>query len=89
MAAGVVLAQSHAAPATVQGVGTKVELSVDQIFAAYGKSDSPGCALGVIQNGNFVYRKAYGMGSLELGAPLSPQSVFCIGSEPMPEHCLL
>jgi CubicO group peptidase (beta-lactamase class C family) len=77
-AAGLVWGQSHGATATVQGI--KVKRRVDQIFAAYDKSDSPGCALGVIQNGNFVYRKAYGMGSLELGVSLSPQSVFYMGS---------
>lgn len=53
---------------------------VDEIFAPYDKSDSPGCAVGVIQNERFVYRKGYGMGSLELGVPLSPESVFYMGS---------
>lgn len=53
---------------------------VDQIFSAYDKANSPGCAVGVIRDGNFVYRKAYGMGSLELGVPLSSQSVFYLGS---------
>jgi CubicO group peptidase (beta-lactamase class C family) len=53
---------------------------VDQIFAAYDKASSPGCALGVIRDGSFIYRKAYGMASLELGVPLSPQSVFYMGS---------
>jgi CubicO group peptidase (beta-lactamase class C family) len=54
--------------------------SVDQIFAAYNKAGSPGCALGVIQDGNFIYRKGYGQASLELGVPLSPESVFYMGS---------
>jgi CubicO group peptidase (beta-lactamase class C family) len=40
---------------------------VDRIFAAYDKAISPGCSVGAIENGNFVYRKAYGMASLELG----------------------
>jgi CubicO group peptidase (beta-lactamase class C family) len=53
---------------------------VDRIFAAYDKPSSPGCALGVIRDGNFIYRKGYGMASLELGVPLSPQSVFYMGS---------
>lgn len=53
---------------------------VDQVFAAYEKPGSPGCALGVIQDGNFIYRNGYGMGSLELGVPLSSQSVFYMGS---------
>src|SRR3984957_9865131 len=62
------------------GLGADSKERVDQIFAGYAKSDSPGCALGVIQNGNFLYRKGYGMGSLELGVPLSPESVFYMGS---------
>ena len=53
---------------------------VDQIFAAYDKPGSPGCALGVIRDGAFVYRKGYGQASLELGVPLSSESVFYMGS---------
>src|SRR5262252_9211479 len=56
------------------------ERSVDQIFAAYNKPGSPGCALGVIRDGNFVYEKGYGAASLELGVALTPQSVFYMGS---------
>src|SRR5437588_11061536 len=32
------------------------------------------------KRGGFVYRKAYGSANLELGVPLSPQSVFYMGS---------
>jgi CubicO group peptidase (beta-lactamase class C family) len=53
---------------------------VDQIFSVYDKPLSPGCSVGVIRDGEFVYRKAYGLASLELAVPLSPQSVFYIGS---------
>lgn len=53
---------------------------VDQIFTVYDKPGSPGCSLGVIRNGDFVYRKAYGSANLELRVPLSPQSVFYMGS---------
>ena len=53
---------------------------VDQIFSVYDKPGSPGCSLGVIRDGTFVYRKAYGSANLELGVPLSPQSVFYMGS---------
>jgi CubicO group peptidase (beta-lactamase class C family) len=56
------------------------EEKVDRIFAAYNRAGSPGCAVGVIQDGNFVYRKGYGMGSLELGVPLTSQSTFYMGS---------
>lgn len=53
---------------------------VDGVFAAYDKTDSPGCALGVIRDGAFIYRKGYGMASLELAVPLSSRSVFYMGS---------
>jgi CubicO group peptidase (beta-lactamase class C family) len=53
---------------------------VDQIFAGYNKAGSPGCSLGVIRSGDFVYRKAYGLGSLELGVPLTSESAFYMGS---------
>ena len=53
---------------------------MDQIFADYDKVGSPGCALGVIRDGDFIYRKGYGTASLELGVPLSSQSVFYMGS---------
>jgi CubicO group peptidase (beta-lactamase class C family) len=79
-APGLLLTQPQAASAKVPTVGTEVDGRVDQIFAGYAKPESPGCALGVIQNGNFVYRKGYGFGSLELGVPLSSRSVFYMGS---------
>ena len=63
--------------ALAQDVATQ---KVDQIFSVYDKAGSPGCSLGVIRNGDFIYRKAYGSASLELGVPLSPQSVFYMGS---------
>src|SRR5271154_3923155 len=53
---------------------------VDKIFASYNQAGSPGCAVGVMEDGNFVYRKGYGMGSVELGVPLTSQSVFYMGS---------
>jgi len=54
--------------------------AIDEIFANFAKPESPGCSLGVIRDGNFIYRKGYGTASLELGVPLSSQSVFYMGS---------
>lgn len=53
---------------------------VDQVFAQWDKADSPGCALGVIRNGEFVYKRGYGMANLEYNIPISPTSVFWIAS---------
>ena len=53
---------------------------IDAIFADYDRSDSPGCALGMIQDGEVVYRRGYGMADLEHGFALGSDSVFRIGS---------
>lgn len=53
---------------------------VDKIFASWDKLDSPGCSLGIIQEGRFIYERGYGMANLEYGIPLTSQSVFRIGS---------
>jgi len=53
---------------------------VDAIFAEWDDSGSPGCALGVIEDGKFLYRRGYGLASLELDVPISSSTVFYIGS---------
>lgn len=53
---------------------------VNQLFAPFDKPGSPGCSAGVIHNGSFVYRKSFGYASLELGVPLTPESVFYMAS---------
>jgi CubicO group peptidase (beta-lactamase class C family) len=55
-------------------------LEVDAVFSEYDNDESPGCALGVIRDGEFIYRRGYGMANLEWGIPISSQSVFRIGS---------
>ncbi len=53
---------------------------IDAVFAAYDKTDSPGCALAVYRDGEIVYERGYGMASLEHGVAITPQTVFDIGS---------
>jgi CubicO group peptidase (beta-lactamase class C family) len=53
---------------------------VNQLFAMFDKPGSPGCSVGVIRDGNFVYKRSFGYASLELGVPLTPASVFYMGS---------
>jgi len=52
----------------------------DSVFRHLDRTDSPGCALGVYQEGNIKYARGYGMASLEHGVPLSPRSVLDVGS---------
>lgn len=53
---------------------------IDAIFAAWDRSDSPGCALAVIREGEIIYSRGYGMADLEHDIPITPKSVFYIGS---------
>jgi CubicO group peptidase (beta-lactamase class C family) len=55
-------------------------LRADSVFQAFDRTDSPGCALGVYQDGKILYARGYGMASLEHGVALSPRSVLDIGS---------
>jgi CubicO group peptidase (beta-lactamase class C family) len=53
---------------------------VDELFAAYNKPQSPGCSVGVIRDGVFIFQKSYGEASLELDVPLTSKSVFYMAS---------
>ncbi len=54
--------------------------AIDAVFARYDHDDGPGCALGIIHDGELVVARGYGMASLEHGIPNGPRSVFRIGS---------
>lgn len=56
------------------------EAEVDRIFAEWDGPDSPGCVVGVIQDGRFVYQRGYGMANLDYGIPNSPEMVYYVGS---------
>lgn len=53
---------------------------VDQLFVSWDKPDSPGCALGIIQDGKLIYTRGYGMANLEHNIPITSKSIFRIGS---------
>lgn len=53
---------------------------VDELFSSWNKFDSPGCSLAVIKDHEIIYKRGYGMADLERNIPLSPASVFDIGS---------
>jgi len=53
---------------------------IDEIFASFAVPGSPGAAVSVIQDGKVVFAKGYGLANLELDVPITPQSVFYLGS---------
>jgi len=68
--AGVVAAAQPAAP---------MQAAVDKVFAAW-NTVTPGCAIGVAENGVPVLQRAYGTADLEHGVPNRPDTVFEAGS---------
>lgn len=52
---------------------------IDAVFKDYGPT-TPGCAVGVYNRGKVLYAKGYGMADLNLGVPITPTTVFDIGS---------
>ncbi len=57
-----------------------LKVKVDALFAQWDKPNSPGCALGVIKDGNFIYKRGYGMANLDYNIPISPNTSFYIAS---------
>jgi len=54
--------------------------SVDAIFSEWNNETTPGCGLGIIQDGKLIYGRGYGLANLEYGIPNSKESVFRIAS---------
>jgi len=54
--------------------------AIDSIFSELNKPNVPGCALGIIKDGNLIYTKGYGMADLEHQIPNSINTLFDIGS---------
>ena len=53
---------------------------VDRVFAKWDHVNSPGCAVGVSQDGKLVYQRGYGMSNLEHAIAITPQSIFHVAS---------
>ena len=62
------LAASRTASAQdIIGVRDARALRADSVFQRFDRTDSPGCSLGVYQDGKILYARGYGMASLEHG----------------------
>ncbi len=54
--------------------------ALDAVFADFAVDGSPGCALAVVSAGEVLYTQGYGLAQLENRVPISPETVFDIGS---------
>lgn len=57
-----------------------LEVQVDQLFAEWNRSDSPGAALVVTRDHEIIHKQGYGMANLEYDIPITPTSIFDIAS---------
>ncbi len=73
MAAGLALAAGTTRAAELDTA------KIDAVFAAFTK-DTPGCALGVYREGQVLLERGYGLADLNHGVPITPETVFDIGS---------
>lgn len=69
-----------AAPLAAQQLDPALAHRVDSVFGRFAAPGSPGCALGVVRDGRLEYARGYGLASIELGVPITPATVFDIGS---------
>ena len=56
------------------------EQRIDRLFERFNQSQLPGAAVGIALSGKPLYRKAFGLASMELPVTLSPQMRMRIGS---------
>ena len=71
---------AHSINAQIVGERDSRARRADSVFAAFDRTDSPGCSLGVYQDGKTVYARGYGMANLEFGIANTSRTVFEIGS---------
>jgi CubicO group peptidase (beta-lactamase class C family) len=53
---------------------------INKLFEKYNNVNSPGVAVTVIKDGKVIHNKGYGIANLEYGIPITPTTVFHIGS---------
>ena len=53
--------------------------AIDEIFADF-EDHLPGCAVGVVDHGELIFSKGYGMANLDYGISITPDSRFMIAS---------
>ena len=68
------------ASASSDGISVTQRQQIDALFAQYADTARPGCAVGVMRNGQLAHAKGYGLADVERAVPITSASVFDIGS---------
>ncbi len=65
---------SFSVNASMSGLSEKIDLLFDD------RTGKPGCAVGLIENGEYIHSKGYGLANLEHEIPIGMDTIFRIGS---------
>lgn len=63
-----------------QSLPDSTKRKIDSLFSQWNSVNSPGCTIGIVQGDSLIYTKSYGMANLENAIPISPETVFDMGS---------
>ena len=63
---------------SVQAGTSDLSKKIDSLFGD--RSEKPGCAVGVIENGEYIHSEGYGLANLEHEIPIGKDTIFRIGS---------
>ncbi len=63
---------------SVQAETSDLSEKIDSLFGD--RSEKPGCAVGVIENGEYIHSEGYGLANLEHEIPIGKDTIFRIGS---------
>ena len=63
-----------------QSLPDSIRSRIDQVFARYDRTNTPGCAVGISQAGRVVFERGYGMSDLQHGLAITPASIFHVAS---------
>ena len=74
------IALACAASSQTQPLDQGTTAYIDSTMTAHFKPNEPGAVILVSKAGKPVFRKAYGLASVELGIPNQPEYLYCIGS---------
>lgn len=69
-----------ASPALRPAFADECKDRIDEVFAAFDKPDSPGCAVAVLRRGKVIHQRGYGRAHLEWDSPITPATVFPVAS---------
>jgi CubicO group peptidase (beta-lactamase class C family) len=58
---------------------TKSEKKIDSLFSKY-NSKTSGVAVSIVKDGEVIFKKGYGIANLEYDIPITPKTVFNVGS---------